>query len=219
MVLGEWVDRPDGDALFADVFSPEEHVIEPKGKKQVCPLPGFPVVVGYDLGQTSNAVTFSQPILTKKNGLVWLIFDELVSTNKKVPYDVLVRALLRKMQMWERICRTSLRWYHVSDDSAFNQYRPGEGSYDHLQIQKFSKDFYGEYGLEDYIKMVLRRSSTVPRRPVSVSPGNSWEGRLRISKKCEKHVDMFMSLQMRSKRTVTTPLPYEAETVGPLATV
>lgn len=207
MVLGEWVDRPEGDALFADVFVPEEHVLKARGKRQVCPLPAFPVVVGYDLGQTSNAITFMQPILTKDRGVIWLVFDEIVSTNKKVPYDVLVRSLLRKMQMWERICRQSLRWYHVSDDSAFNQYRPGEGSYDHLQVAKLSKKFYKEYHLSDYIRMVpAPKFQGSKEARVQVTRQVLREGRLKVSEKCTKHVDMFMSLQSeKSKKGVYDP--------------
>ena len=208
MILGEWIDRPDGEALFAGTFNPELHVV--KGKKrgnqriqQVCPLPQFPVVVGYDLGQTSNAITFTQPILTKSKGVVWLIFDELVVTNKKLPYDTLVRALLRKMQGWERICKGHLRWYHVSDDSAFNQYRPGDGgSYDHLQVKKESEKYYEEFELQGPIKMVpAPKFNGSKEARVRITMQLLREGRFMISEKCDTHINMLMSLQSEKSGT------------------
>lgn len=202
LVLGEWIDRPDGEALFAETFDPEVHVV--KGKKrgnqraqQVCPLPQFPLVVGYDLGQTSNAITFTQPILSKDRGIVWLVFDEIVITNKKVPYDILVRALLRKMRGWERISRQHLRWYHVSDDSAFNQYRPGDGgSYDHLQVKRESEKYYKEFELEGPITMVpAPKFNGSKEARVRITMQILREQRFLISQKCDAHINMLMSLQ------------------------
>ena len=201
MVLGEWLDRPDGEALFAGVFDPEAHVITGRKRgnqrmQQVCPMPQFPVVVGYDLGQTSNAITFAQPILSKHSGVVWLVFDEIVVTNKKLPYDVLVRALLKKMQGWERICNQHLKWYHVSDDSAFNQFRPGEGSYDHLQVTKESEKYYQEFELEGPIHMVPAPKFNGSREArVRITMQAMREGRFRISQKCDTHINMLMSLK------------------------
>lgn len=197
MVFGEWVDRPDGEALFADSFRPEVHILKNKGKKSVAPIPRFPVVIGYDLGQTSNAVTFAQPVLTKATGLLWLIFDEIIHTNKKIPYDVLTRLILRKMEMWERICRSDLRWYHVSDDSAFNQYRPGDGgSFDHLQVLKWSEKYHKEFNLRGPIKMTpAPKFQGSKEARVRLTMQLLREDRILISERCSKHIDMFMSLQ------------------------
>lgn len=203
MVLGEWVDRPDGDALFSGTFHAEEHLIKGKKGKHLCPLPRFPVVMGYDLGQVCNAITFAQPVLTQSSGLVWLVFDELVLTNKKIPYELLVRSLMRKMKMWEGMVRSHLRWYHVSDDSAFNQFRPGSngGSYDHLQIQLYSKRYYEEYGLEEPIRMVPSpkfQGSKDAR--VAITTQLLREGRLKVSEKCEKHTAMFLNLKSEQNK-------------------
>jgi hypothetical protein len=194
MIYGEWVDRPSGDSLFEGYFVEGVHVIKgPKGKR-VTPSGKFPVVLGYDLGQTCNAIVFIQPIVTKSKGIVWLVFDELIVVNKRIPYELLVRTLMRKMQAWQKIVKTPLTWFHVSDDSAFSQYRPGEGSYDHLQMARASEKLSKEFNIPP-IKMTPapKFKGSVEAR-VRVTMQLLQEERLLVSDGCKRVRDMFFNL-------------------------
>jgi len=197
LVLGEWVDRPSGDSIFSGYYVPEIHVIKGKRGKSVTPSPRFPLVVGYDLGQTSNAIVFLQPLVVKDRGVVWLVFDEIIHTNKKIPYELLTRALLKKMQTWNRIIGKSMTWFHVSDDSAFNQYRPGSnaGSYDHLQIKRFSEKIAPEYKLKPITMIPAPKFQGSKEARVRLTHQLLQEHRLLVSDKCDKVKQMFLNLQ------------------------
>jgi hypothetical protein len=78
---------------------------------------------------------------------IWIIFDELVTVNKKIPYTALIPQIYRKMKKWEdRVGQ--LNWQHISDNSAFNQYRAKTGSYDVRDFEEISKDKCEHFGLE-----------------------------------------------------------------------
>jgi PBSX family phage terminase large subunit len=194
MVLGEWVDRPTGDAIFGNHFE-EHHIVKPKKGKHVIPSPKFPVVVGYDLGQSSNAMIFAQPIVVKDKGLVWLVFDEIVHNNKKIPYDILTKALLRKMQMWDKLMGKHMSWHHISDDSAFNQFRAGEGSYDHLQIKRFSEKFGPDFHQKPIVMQAAPKFAGSKEARVRLTQQLLTEDRLLVSDRCEKVKQMFYNLQ------------------------
>jgi len=195
LVEGEWVDRPSGDAIFKEFFFEQLHV---KGdvNTRIKPNPDYPIVVGYDLGQVCNAIIFCQKIQLKDK-MVWIIFDEMVYVNRKISYEVLVPEIVRRMNWWNEEMETIFTWDHCSDNSAFNQFRASQGTYDHLDVERIS---------ERVSESFEEPSFKIKFRPAPKFPG-SIEARVRmlqaklqqeailISYHCPKLRQMFMSLE------------------------
>tara|TARA_R100000005_G_scaffold96111_1_gene80783 strand:- start:4395 stop:5156 length:762 start_codon:yes stop_codon:yes gene_type:complete len=148
MVLGEWVDVPLGDAIFKPYFHDNIHIVG-GGKERIVPNPEYDVIIGYDLGQVHHGIVFMQQVIGT-NKTIWAVFDELVINNEKISFEELVVRLMRKMSKWNRVMNWSFRYRHYSDNSAFNQYRPGgqNGSYDVLDIERISKKKGETFDLE-----------------------------------------------------------------------
>lgn len=153
MLRGEWVDRASGTAIFKDFYIPQLHRVG-EGRKRILPIPHFPIIMGYDLGAANNAISFLQQIPTEKR-LLWVMFDEMIETDRKIGYDVLVLALMRRMAWWQRRVDATLTFSHISDNSAFNQFRPGTsgGSYDVMDVERISREHSERLGVPP-IRMV-----------------------------------------------------------------
>jgi len=147
MVLGQWVDIPAGDAIFKPYFNSNVHIAG-AGKERIVPSVKFPIIVGYDLGQTNHGIVFLQQVVGSDKS-IWTAFDELVVINEKIPFEELVVRLMRKMSYWNRTMGHEFKYIHYSDNSAFNQYRPGgqHGSYDVLDIERISTHKGETFGL------------------------------------------------------------------------
>lgn len=138
MVRGEWIDRPAGDAIFGPYFNKSLHIVG-DAKNGIVPNPQYPVICGWDPGSVNNATIFMQAI-PGNDKTVWAVFDELVVINKKLPYTTLIPLVMRKMAYWNRRTESKLNYIHISDNSAFNQYRAKTGSYDVKDIEQISRD-------------------------------------------------------------------------------
>lgn len=139
LIDGEWVDRPTGESLFKDYFVPENHI---KGEAMkgtgLMPVKGFPITVGYDLGQVYSSISFMQMIPTQDK-VLWIIFDELDYLGVRHLYKRLAQEVCRKMDYWNKKVDFDFRYEHISDSSAINQWHPGgEGSYDSWDMERFS---------------------------------------------------------------------------------
>ena len=137
MVRGEWIDRPAGNAIFGPYFNKQLH-IRGDNKTGILPNKNYPIVVGWDPGSVNNAIIFMQT-LPGADKTIWTVFDEFVTINKKLPYTTLVPLVMRKMAYWNRKCNHKFNFIHVSDNSAFNQFRAKTGSYDVKDIEEISR--------------------------------------------------------------------------------
>jgi len=108
-------------------------------KERLIPSKNYPIVCGWDPGSVNNAIIFMQNIVMKGKS-VWLVFDEIVRINEHVPYTVLVPEVMRRMLFWNKECDNQFRYIHISDNSAFNQYRAKTGSYDVKDIEHISRN-------------------------------------------------------------------------------
>jgi len=139
LVRGLWVERPSGEALFRQYFIPQIHVrgdvLLAQGLR---PMRGFPIIVGYDLGQVFSSVTFLQCVPTRDK-TIWIVFDEIDHLGEKILYKKLVHEIMERMDYWVRLVDYPFAFEHISDDSAINQWHPGgEGSYDAWDVERFS---------------------------------------------------------------------------------
>jgi hypothetical protein len=146
MIRGEWIDRPAGDAIFGPYFNDSLH-LKGDAKTGLLPNKKFPIIVGWDPGSVNNAVAFMQVLPTPERS-VWMVFDEMVTINKKLPYTTLIPLVMRKMAYWNRRMEHKFTFVHVSDNSAFNQFRAKTGSYDVRDIQEISATKADTFKLE-----------------------------------------------------------------------
>lgn len=191
MVRGEWIDAPEGDAIFKDQFTTSLHVRGDaiKGNGLV-PSTEFPVLAGYDLGPAHSSIHFLQQIMGRDK-TVWIVFDELNFVEKRMPYYEIVPLLIQRMAYWDRRMKFNFTWKHISDNSAFNQIRT-DGSFDHQTVERLSKG---------RIKMMAapKGKGSVATRVRMVMDMLVRE-ELFISATCLKTIDMFMALTSDTKK-------------------
>ena len=166
MLEGKWVDRPSGESILAPYYNKNLHVVG-DSKKGIVPNADFPVIIGYDPGAVNNACIFMQNLVGSEKS-IWTVFDELVTINKKIPYTMLIPLIYRKMKYWNDLVGKKFKYVHISDNSAFNQYRAKTGSYDVRDFEEISKGKCEPFGLEPI------RMKAAPKFAGSV------EGRVRL---------------------------------------
>lgn len=138
-IEGRWVDRPSGEAIFAEHFDPNIHVRgDVKRGEFLLPKPGIPITLGWDLGDANHAIALMQE-RTVGQRQVTVVFDEIVYTGKKITYDVLVPEIMARMESWCEELNHNFAFVHISDRSAFDRFRAVTGSYDHRQVQQLSQ--------------------------------------------------------------------------------
>ena len=189
MMCGEWVDRPSGEAIFKDYYLPALHL---KGdlKQRILPAPQWPVAVGWDPGISFNSIVFEQ-YLPINGRMTWVIFDEMVYLGRRLRQDVLVPAVMRRLRWWQKHVGR-LIWDHISDDSAFNQFRPNSGSYDVMDIERESRKVAARW-------MVKKPDGTEGFEvdPIKMRPGpkfhGSREARVRLLMNLLQREEIFIS--------------------------
>lgn len=203
MLEGEWIDRPAGDAIFGPYFNKQIHVVGDM-RTGIVPNPDFPVILGWDPGAVNNAIIFLQCLVGAEKSL-WTVFDEFVSVNRKLPYTTIVPLLYRKMKSWERKVGKSLRWVHVSDNSAFNQYRAKTGSYDVKDIEEISREKCEHFDLPPIrMKAAPKFSGSVESR-VRLTIARLTNEELLISAQCTDVVKMLTNLVSEKQKLKYDP--------------
>lgn len=211
MIKGEWVDRPSGEALFADIFNIILHV-KPLDKNQnpdqhsrLEPVCGYPIIIGLDPGAVYNAFIFSQwlPLGEERT---WMFFDEAVTVKVRVNYRELVPVIQRKVQFWRQVAaarsgreinKVNMPQIWISDNSAFNQFRPGgqQGSFDVLDLERIYESKRALYGLEALkIKQCPKPPGSVITR-VQLMQNALGDGRVLVSSWCRKMIAMMNKLE------------------------
>jgi len=197
LLNGEWIDRPTGDGLFKEYFVEGVHI---KGDSKrglgLKPLPGFPILVGYDLGQVYSSVTFLQAIPTKDGRVLWIIFDEVDHLGEKILYKNLARKVMARMRFWRELMDYDFAFEHIADESAVNQWRPGgEGSYDAWEFEKEYNKCAAEFGTRNIkIKGCPKGAGSVPAR-VRMVQSKLHQEELFISATCLNAKDTMMYLE------------------------
>jgi len=192
MVRGEWIDRPAGDAIFGPYFNKSLHMVG-DSNSGILPNENFPILVGWDPGSVNNAVIFMQA-LVGEDGIVWTVFDELVTINKKLPYTTLVPLVMRKMAYWNRKCDTKFTYQHISDNSAFNQFRAKTGSYDVKDIEEISRQKAETFNLSPIRMRAAPKFNGSVEARVRLTIGKLQSDRFLVSNQCTAIVKMFQNL-------------------------
>jgi hypothetical protein len=204
LVFGEWIDRPSGEGIFKEFFVPAIHVKgDAKKGEGLVPLAGFPIIIGYDLGQMWNCATFMQCIPTKETDkpTVWIIFDEVDHLQERIIYKRMAWEIIDRIKHWRKLADYPFQVMHITDESALNQWHPGgEGSFD-------AWDFEREYekvasGLsEKSAKMIgcgIKGPGSVSAR-IRAMQGKLFQEEIYISALCKNTLDMLMYLEADEK--------------------
>lgn len=201
LISGEWIDRPTGKGLFLEYFVDSVHVKGSFAKGLgLRPQPGFPILVGYDLGQVYSSITFMQAIPIQDGRIIWIIFDEVDSLGEKVLYRELAKKVMVRMRYWRELCDYKFAYDHISDSSAVNQWRPGgDGSYDAWEFEKEYAKCASEFGLRSIkIKGCPKGSGSVAAR-VRLVQSKLAQDELYISATCPNTKDSLMNLEADDK--------------------
>ena len=205
LIHGEWIDRPTGEGLFKEYYIPAIHL---KGSAKtgagLVPIKGFPIFVGYDLGQVFSSVTMLQVIPTKTK-IVWIVFDEIDHLGEKILYKKLAWEIIERMRFWRTKVGYQFQFRHISDDSAVNQWRPGSGSYDAWELEKeYAKALTGQNDLKSVkIEGCDKGSGSVSAR-VRMLQGKLFQEEVFISALCPNSEKMLMGLES-DKADPSTP--------------
>jgi hypothetical protein len=198
MVLGEWIDRPEGDALFAGYFDADRHIRGQAARNMgLLPIKGVPIITGWDLGSAHSSIHLQQFVATEKKNL-WLTFDVLNHVDVYTPYRSLVPKVMDRMVYWCKRIGFDFRFQHISDNSAFNQYRAREGSFDHLDVEQIS---------QDYAKLMKLDDRFVIRLLEAPKGGGSVEHRVRITREKLQMDELFVSATNSATIDMFTLLP------------
>jgi len=206
MVRGEWIDRDSASAIFAPYFSDVLHL---KGDSDngIIPSTKYPIICGWDPGSVNTAVVFMQN-LPNAPGSPWIVFDEFVTTEKakqKLPYTTIIPLIMRKMSYWNRKLDHDFKFIHISDNSAFNQYRAKQGSYDVQDIQDISQKKSETFGLEPIrMKPCPKFNGSVETR-VRITIAKLQSDELFVSAKCREVKKMFKGLESQKQGKTYDP--------------
>lgn len=138
LVDGEWVDRPEGDSLFEGNFVEGTHIVgNAIDNEGLLPVTLVPIIISYDPGAAHTVVYFEQVVPTLHK-IYKVVFDELDYVGQYTPYIKLVPKVIERLRYWEEKMQAKFQFQHVSDSSAFNQYRAATGSFDAWDIEKIS---------------------------------------------------------------------------------
>lgn len=196
MMRGEWIDRPSGDAMFRDVWSPYIHVKpEPNSPESILPTPGYPIIIGMDPGASYNAFIFLQQVLMR-----WIAFDEVVTVRKRIPYAKLIPVFLRRVAFWVNTPEMKgTRIAYVSDSSAFNQFRSNNGSYDVLEMQRIADLHTPSLGLKPMrLIQAPKFNGSVPTRTRLVMDALASD-QLVVSARCRAVIAMFEGIESQKQ--------------------
>lgn len=196
MVRGEWIDRPAGRAIFADIYSDILHVRGDAAKNiGIVPVKGIPVVVGYDLGPAHSSIHFLQRLPTDEKA-VWIVFDELNYVSTYTPYRLIVPKLLERMAYWDKAVegKRPFVYTHFADSSAFNQVR-GDGSFDVMVFEQES----AKLGRGIHMKPAPKGPGSVKER-IRMAMDMLEHGELLVSATCVKTRTALRMLESKGQR-------------------
>lgn len=204
MIDGLWKERIAGDGLFSEVFNPLLHVRpikedgSPDEKSWLMAHPDYPIIMGVDPGAVYNVWGMCQR-LPIDNRMKWAFFDEVATFKQKISYTKLVPIVMRKLRFWRDLADKEIPFVCISDDNAFNVFRPGGGEniYDVLAIQRVWEEHRREYRLEPLKIRACPKFQGSVRARITILQTALGMDEVVVSSRC-KHIRAMLS-QLRSE--------------------
>lgn len=183
LILGRWVAKVSGNAIFKESYHQEIHLKGEKGKSGLMPIPGHPIIIGYDPGDANNARAFMQRIWWR--GMwYWRLFDAIADYGEHIHYEDLLRSQYERMYYW--CCRKSydFPFVHIGDKAMFTHFNP-QGSYDYLAFRQISQ------------KLILENPKWIKLGPINMLAPDKGDGsvgeRVRCVKNCLHQERLWIS--------------------------
>lgn len=208
MVDGEWVDKPSGDGIFREIYNPVIHMrpVDEDGKpvknQRILPDPRHAMILGLDPGSVYNAFVFQQ-WMKVEDRMRWVIFDEIVTIRKRIDYKDFIPMVMRRVKFWRERMKSNaidMPQIWVSDNSAFNQYRAAQGSFDVLEIEKIYEAHRAKYELEAIkVKQCPKFNGSVMAR-VNLGQQKLNQDDVIVSAGCPRVHQMFLQLDAKGQK-------------------
>lgn len=223
MISGTWIDRPSGEGLFRDIYNPIIHVRPldedqmPNQFEWLLPVLGHTMIIGLDPGSVYSSFVFEQWIPMDEK-MKWLVFDELVITKQRIAYEVMVPMVMRRIKFWREEIGAdakTLPQVWISDNSAFNQFRAAQGSYDVLEIEKIYEANRAIYGLEPMKVKPAPKFNGSRLTRVRLTQTALGSNEVVVSSRCRQVQLMFMQIQGKKQKPGELPDPEAAMTPAP----
>lgn len=215
MLRGEWIDRASGEALFGDIFVGILHIKPPPPSlDRIVPNGDYPIIIGLDPGAANNAFIFMQ-WLPVEAAMRWIIFDEMVYIQRRIRYDVLIPAVLRRVKFWNEtvfneqapVFKKRFKIVYCSDNSAFNQYRAAGGSFDVLEFERIANGIKdGKEALHKTLGLARMKVVQAPKFQGSVKARTRLvmdllsAEQLLVSAGCPRVIEMFHKLESEGQK-------------------
>lgn len=184
-VNGLWV--PDTRTThFAGAFREGLHVL---GDKENNILPSehcSEVLVGWDLGDSNNAIIFMEHVTNTAGNDYWAVLDEIVHIGEHISVEELTYEVLETMEALEKYLGRRVAFKHWSDRSAFDRYRSAADARDHILVNQFSKGKIQLIGCPKPPHSVKARVALVRQLLVG--------DKIYVSHHCERIISMFKRL-------------------------
>lgn len=164
LVKGEWVDRPDGTSLLGNYFSEAIHVKGDAAKGiGMVPVTDVPMIISWDPGAAHTCIAFEQMVATvnpdnQGESIYILLLDGFDFVGEYKSYKDIVPLVIERQLYWEKKMGKVFRWHHAADSSAFNQYRAATGSFDVWDIEKLSRAYVEQRGLDPRFVIKMQES-------------------------------------------------------------
>lgn len=162
-IHGKWVPKITGNSIFWGYWDKNIHVIGDL-RRGLEPIPGDPIIIGYDPGSVNNARVLMQRNWSDGRP-IYRIFDCSIFKDKRISINLLVKLLLDKMAWWCERYDHSFTFYHISDRQALDQFNP-HGSFEYREYYLKSKQMIE--GNPKYRRLSPIRMTAPPKAPESV---------------------------------------------------
>lgn len=194
LVLGKWIDRPDGKAMFRAYWVRQLHVRgDAKRRLGIVPDKRYHILVGHDPGPVNYSIHFLQMIPTKDKGVIYTVFDELNYVGQAAPYRKVVADLCARIDWWNKRMGHTFTYKHISDEAAFSK-KNSSGSFEVEEIQQLAKEYRKSHpGPEVRIVACPKGPKSVPARSRLIASLLA-QGQILVSDTCPKTIEMFDNL-------------------------
>jgi hypothetical protein len=211
-ILGRWVPKMIGSALFEGYFSKGHHVRGEEGKSGLNPIPyendiKNPIIVGHDPGAVNVSKVFCQRHRLGDK-YFWRVLSSYATVGKKLTIEQTVKNLLDKMVDMNTKAGVPLPFMHIGDAQGWTHWNEqGDFAYKkYFDISKHLIETAPKYKDLTPIRVIPpRKSGGSVRERVNSLRDKLLSDEMVVSATAEEVVNMFMMLK-KKKNDVDEPL-------------
>lgn len=162
LIHGRWIKKITGRGIFQGFWFPHIHVPNLGSNTRLNPIPGYPIILGWDPGDANIARVFMQRFwVKKKERYYYRIFDNIFDLKSQLSYEEIVRAVFDKLAYWNKVVDTKFNTHHVSDSQAMIKWINEGGSFEHAKYEQWSRKLIEEEKYKDLHPIIFEAPSKV----------------------------------------------------------